>query len=130
MPIEKLKPTFSLEAERIKQLEQVLPEAFADGKLNWDVLRDLLGDVAEEEGRDAEHFGLFWHGKRETRRLASMPSKGTLVIKFQVCDAAWQTWLWSDRCRCANHRQHRRRADVQDARDVTDARAVQRHRDD
>ena len=40
--------------------------------------RDPLGIFLEEEGSDTEHFGLFWPGKREARRLAALPSKGTL----------------------------------------------------
>jgi len=36
-----------------------------------------MGEHLEDE--ESERFGLFWPGKREARRLASMPSKGTLV---------------------------------------------------
>lgn len=79
MPIEKLTPTFSLEEERVRAIGEIAPEAFADGQINWDVLRELLGERLEGDGRDVEHFGLFWPGKREARRLASIPSKGTLV---------------------------------------------------
>jgi len=79
MPIKKLMPTFSLEGERVLALEQIVPEAFADGGINWDTLKEALGEHLEEEGRDAEHFGLFWHGKRDARRLSSIPSKGTLA---------------------------------------------------
>ncbi len=79
MPIEKLKPTFSLESERIEALKQIIPEAFADGKINWETLKELFAPNLEDESEDAEHFGLNWPGKRQARRLASMPSKGTLV---------------------------------------------------
>lgn len=75
--IEPLRPTFSLEEDRINALRQILPEAFADGKINFDTLRQLLGDDVEDERE--EHFGLSWTGKREARRLAGLPSKGTLV---------------------------------------------------
>ncbi len=74
---ETLRPTFSLEEERLAVLRQILPEAFADGKINFDTLRQLLGDDVEDES--GEHFGLSWTGKREARRLAGLPSKGTLV---------------------------------------------------
>lgn len=79
MPIEKLKPTFSLTEDRLRALEEVVPEAFADGRINWETLRGILGDCLEDEEAAAEHFGLFWPGKREARRLAAQPSKGTLV---------------------------------------------------
>jgi len=77
MPIEKLRPAFTFTEDRLKELQAVAPEAFADGKINWDVLREALGEYLEEENQ--EHFGLFWPGKREARRLASLPSKGTLI---------------------------------------------------
>jgi len=77
MPIEKLRPTFTFTEDRLKELAAVVPEAFADGKINWDTLREALGERLEDDSQ--EHFGLFWPGKREARRLAAMPSKGTLV---------------------------------------------------
>lgn len=79
MPVTKLRPSFAFTEERLEQLKHVVPEAFADGKVNWDVLREVLGEHLEDEGPGVEHFGLFWPGKREAQRLAAMPSKGTLV---------------------------------------------------
>jgi adenine-specific DNA-methyltransferase len=70
MPISKLRPTFTLTEDR-------LHEAFADGRINRDTLREALGERLEDKTQ--EHFGLFWPGKHEARRLAALPSKGTLV---------------------------------------------------
>ena len=77
MPISKLRPSFTFTEDRLKELQAVVPEAFADGRINWDTLREALGEALEDEAQ--EHFGLFWPGKREARRLAAMPSKGTLI---------------------------------------------------
>jgi adenine-specific DNA-methyltransferase len=79
MTVQKLKPIFNLEQERIEMLKQLVPEAVSDGKINWDVLKEALGEYLETEGTEVEHFGLTWPGKREARRLASVASKGTLV---------------------------------------------------
>lgn len=79
MPIQKLRPTFTFDQDRIAQLRAIAPEAFADGKINWDVLKEALGESLEEDSPNAEHFGLFWPGKREARRFASKPSSGTLI---------------------------------------------------
>jgi adenine-specific DNA-methyltransferase len=79
MAIERLKPRLLLDDERLRALEHLVPEAFADRKINWEVLREVLGEHVEDENARAEHFGLFWPGKREARRLAAKPSKGTLV---------------------------------------------------
>ncbi|MCG3154009.1 MAG: hypothetical protein DKINENOH_00601 [bacterium] len=79
MPTKKLRPSFAFTEDRLAQLKAVVPEAFADGKINWKSLKQALGEFLEDENQDAEHFGLFWPGKREARRLATLPSKGTLV---------------------------------------------------
>ena len=79
MPITKLRPSFTLTEDRLNELKAVVPEAFADGKINWEALREALGEHLEDAGPDAEHFGLFWPGKREARRLAAKPSKGALI---------------------------------------------------
>jgi adenine-specific DNA-methyltransferase len=78
MTIEKLRPTYTYTQERLAALQAVVPEAFADGRINWEHLRAALGDYLEEEGADAEPFGLSWPGKRAARRLAATPSHGTL----------------------------------------------------
>lgn len=79
MPIEKLIPNFVFDEVRLNELKQIAPEAFADGKINWNTLKESLGDYLEEDGQESEHFGLFWPGKRDARKLAALPSKGTLI---------------------------------------------------
>lgn len=80
MPITKLTPenNYPYLQDRLEALEQALPEAFADGKINWDTLREVLGNNLEDEGCD-EYFGLNWPGKREARKRAATPSRATLV---------------------------------------------------
>jgi len=78
MTIEKMRPSFTFDQERIDALKAIAPEAFADGKINWETLKAALGEHLEDEEQDAEHFGLFWPGKRAARRLASQPSTGSL----------------------------------------------------
>lgn len=78
MSIEKLRPSFTFTDDRLHDLQAVVPEAFADGKINWDSFRETLGENLEES---EEHFGLNWPGKRQARRLAATSSKGTIVQK-------------------------------------------------
>ena len=59
----------------LAELARVFPEAFADGKVNFAVLRELLGEAIDDSD---EKYGLNWHGKRHARRLALTPSTGTL----------------------------------------------------
>jgi len=62
-------------SENIERLEEIFSEAFSEGKIDFEVLKQLLGGVIDE--RD-EKYGLNWHGKRRARQLALTPSTGTL----------------------------------------------------
>jgi adenine-specific DNA-methyltransferase len=62
-------------AENIEQLKALFPEAVTEGKIDFDVLRQLLGGVVDER---EEKYGLNWHGKRRARQIALTPSTGTL----------------------------------------------------
>jgi len=62
-------------AGNIEQLKALFPEVFTEGKVDFDVLRQLLGGAVEER---EEKYGLNWFGKRKTRQLALTPSTGTL----------------------------------------------------
>lgn len=79
MAHERIKPSFVFDEDKIKQLKQIVPECFEDGKINFETLRQNLGDWAQdEEDQTLEHFGLFWPGKQEARRMATTPPEGTL----------------------------------------------------
>jgi adenine-specific DNA-methyltransferase len=62
-------------AENVEQLKALFPEAFTEGKVDFEVLKQLLGGAVEER---EEKYGLTWHGKRRARQLALTPSTGTL----------------------------------------------------
>ena len=64
-----------LVADNVAQLTRLFPNAFTEGKVDFTVLRELLGDAVDE---GEEKYGLSWHGKRRARRLALTPSTGTL----------------------------------------------------
>jgi len=62
-------------AENIDQLKTLFPEVFFEGKIDFDVLKQLLGGTIDEKD---EKYGLNWFGKRKSRQLALTPSTGTL----------------------------------------------------
>ncbi|MEQ1591381.1 MAG: site-specific DNA-methyltransferase [Thiobacillaceae bacterium] len=62
-------------AGNIDTLKALFPEAFTEGKVDFEVLKQLLGGAVEER---EEKYGLNWHGKRRARQLALTPSTGTL----------------------------------------------------
>lgn len=64
--------------ENIEQLKKIFPEAFGEGGINFETLRQLLGDISVvDEG--GEKYGLSWHGKKKARQIALTPSTGTLL---------------------------------------------------
>lgn len=62
-------------ADNIDQLKALFPEAFAEGKVDFDVLKQLLGGAVDER---EEKYGLNWHGKKAARQIALTLSTGTL----------------------------------------------------
>ena len=62
-------------AKNLEHLKALFPDAFSEGKVDFYILRQLLGDTVEERN---EKYGINWHGKRQARRLALTPSTGTL----------------------------------------------------
>ena len=62
-------------AENLEHLKGLFPEAFTEGMVDFEVLKQLLGGAVEER---EEKYGLNWYGKRQARQLALTPSTGTL----------------------------------------------------
>lgn len=62
-------------SDNLSQLQALFPEAFSEGKIQFDTLRQLLGGAVDEAD---EKYGLNWHGKRRARQIALTPSTGTL----------------------------------------------------
>ncbi|BFV57935.1 site-specific DNA-methyltransferase [Kitasatospora sp. CMC57] len=65
-----------LVADNLGQLKMLFPDAFTEGKIDFEVLKQLLGGSIDE---GKEKYGLSWHGKRQARRIALTPSTGTLL---------------------------------------------------
>jgi len=59
----------------IEHFRKMFPEAFTEGKVDFEVLRQLLGDEIDDR---EEKYGLNWYGKRQARQLSLTPSTGTL----------------------------------------------------
>ncbi|MGB3655664.1 MAG: site-specific DNA-methyltransferase, partial [Rivularia sp. (in: cyanobacteria)] len=63
-------------AGNVDALKALFPEAFKEGGIDFEVLKQLLGEAVD--GRD-EKYGLNWYGKRKARQIALTPSTGTLL---------------------------------------------------
>jgi len=67
--------TPDLQTELARKLQELVPEAIADGKVDIAKLADLLDrDVADA----SERFGLLWPGKKRALRAAQEPTTATL----------------------------------------------------
>lgn len=62
-------------ADNISKLKELFPEAFTEGKVDFDALKEVLGDYID--GRE-ERYSFTWNGKSKARMLAQTPSGGTL----------------------------------------------------
>jgi len=63
-------------AGNIEALRALFPEAFTEGKIDFEVLKQCLGGAVDDR---EEKYGLNWHGKRRARQIALTPSTGTLL---------------------------------------------------
>ena len=65
-------------SKNIERLKELFPDTFSENGVNFDTLRQLLGDESVlDEGE--ERYGLNWHGKKKARQIALTPSTGTLL---------------------------------------------------
>ncbi|RWS81907.1 site-specific DNA-methyltransferase [Klebsiella michiganensis] len=67
--------SMNITADNITKLKSLFPEAFNEDSVDFEVLKQLLGENVDEK---EERYGLNWHGKRQARQLALTPSRGTL----------------------------------------------------
>ena len=61
--------------DSVESIRTLFPDAFVENKIDFEVLRELLGASVEE---NAEKYSLNWPGKQRSRQAALSPSAGTL----------------------------------------------------
>ena len=67
--------TMDIVAENVGKLKELFPEAFTEGKVDFDILKEVLGTFVDD--RD-ERYSFTWNGKSKARMIAQTPSTGTL----------------------------------------------------
>lgn len=65
-----------LTAERLEALKDLIPEAFTEGRIDMQRLREALGEIVDDR---PERYTFTWAGRRDALRLLQTPSRGTLV---------------------------------------------------
>ena len=61
--------------ENIETWKKLFPDTFVEGRLDVDVLKEILGEYVDN--RD-ERYSFTWNGKSKARMIAQTPSTGTL----------------------------------------------------
>ena len=67
--------SLNLEKQKIDKLKELFPEAVEEGKINFDMLRAMLGDEVDDS---REKYQFTWNGKAKSIKLAQTPSLATL----------------------------------------------------
>lgn len=62
--------------EKLKQLKEILPEAFSEGKVDWEKLKAALG---EDINFSNERYVLNWAGKSNVFKVLQTPGNKTLI---------------------------------------------------
>jgi adenine-specific DNA-methyltransferase len=62
--------------EKLKALKELLPEAFAEGKIDWEKLKATLG---EDINFSNERYVLNWAGKSDAFKVLQTPTTKTLI---------------------------------------------------
>jgi adenine-specific DNA-methyltransferase len=71
--------------DNLDKLKTLFPDIFSEGKIDFDKLRETLGNYLET---DEERYNFTWHGKSKARRIAQTVSTGTL----RPCKAESKHW--------------------------------------
>ena len=83
--MEKLQGTsMDIVQDNIEKLKEIFPEIFTEGKIDFEVLKQLLGEKIET---DNERYSFTWKGKTEARQIAQEVSSGTLRPEQNVLNS-------------------------------------------
>ena len=77
--------SLDISAANIARLKTLFPEVCPEGTVDFQALRQLLGEDSDDAN---ETYGLTWHGKQGARQMALTPSAGTL----RPCHADSVNW--------------------------------------
>ena len=83
--MEKLEGTsMNIVQANIAKLKEFFPEIVSEGKIDFEILKQLLGEKIET---DKERYSFNWYGKTKARQIAQEVSSGTLRPEQSVLNA-------------------------------------------
>lgn len=65
----------NLVAEQVERLKVLFPEVVAEGKVDFEKLKAILGEIVDDR---PERYSFTWAGKRDAICLLQVPSRATL----------------------------------------------------
>lgn len=68
--------SLNITAENITKIAELFPSAVSEGKINFEILKTLLGETVDDSN---ERYQFSWNGKHQAMQLAQTPSTGTLL---------------------------------------------------
>ncbi|MGR3178438.1 MAG: site-specific DNA-methyltransferase [Candidatus Anammoxibacter sp.] len=68
--------SLNLTEDKLNKLKEIIPEAFTEGKVDWEKLKAALGDDVEFKD---ERYVLNWAGKSDAFKILQSPTTATLV---------------------------------------------------
>lgn len=63
-------------AQNVEKLRQLFPSVYRDGKIDFDALKNLVGDIIEP---NQEYYNFTWAGKSNCFKVIREPSTATLI---------------------------------------------------
>ena len=70
------KESVNILEENISKLKELFPEVFSEGKIDFDKLKETLGEFVDSND---EKYTFSWAGRQESKKFSLIPSKGTLI---------------------------------------------------
>jgi adenine-specific DNA-methyltransferase len=70
------KEVLNILKDQIEKLQSIFPEAVSEGKVDFEKLRESLGDSVDER---PERYTFTWAGKRNAIQILQMPTRATLI---------------------------------------------------
>ncbi|MDQ6991501.1 MAG: hypothetical protein Q9M11_07185 [Mariprofundaceae bacterium] len=79
MPMDKLTQedgsSMDMVKDNIEKLKEIFPDVFSEGRVDFDILKETLGEYLETQ---EERYNFNWRGNAQARRIAQTPFTGTL----------------------------------------------------
>ncbi len=69
--------SLDIQEQKLKELQQIFPEIFEDGKINIEKLQTILGDKVDDS---SEHYSFSWAGKKACYQTIRAKTNATLKI--------------------------------------------------